>query len=823
MHCGRSDSILRSTWEGGGVCAMASADPRKELECSVCLDIYTDPVMLRCGHNFCRDCIGPVLDTQEGPGGYSCPECREEFQKWPALQKNVERRNIVETVEASQPDQEKNDIFCTYCIHTPVPAVKSCLLCEASLCDDHLRVHSKSPDHVLCDPTTSLRNKKCSVHKELLRYYCTEDETCICVSCSVVGEHRGHQVETTEEASEKKKKKLRNVLQKLISERQETERRVQSLQENRKKVQGKAVGERKRVIVLFRDLRKSLKDLQMRVLGQISEQAERVLLPLLNVIQYLEKKKGKLSRKVRHLKKLCTMADPVMVLQDLDTGDLCDTEDEDDEDRERHDKLLHDGGDLDVGGISHTLYMGLSDIVCGVNVQKCTGTHVSPRSKTKNKVRIHAESSRPPPQPTPTMQPFRPQPQPTTTTVQPFKPKPQTTSKVQPFRPQPHPTTTTVQPFKTRSQTTPTMQPFKTQPQTTPTMQPFKTRSQTTPTMQPFKTQPQTTPTMQPFKTQPQTTTTVQPFKPQPQTTTTVQPFKPQPQTTPTIQPFKPQPETTSTVQPLKPQPTSTIQPFRPQPHPTPTVQPSKPQPTVQPCNPQPTPTIQPCNPQPTPTIQQIKPQPTLMVQDDSHCQAGGPNVGAVQQASGVPLFADILLDVNSAGNRIQISDDGKAASWSDHSQNRPETPERFHNYPQVMSSQSFSSGQHYWEVDVGGSSDWIVGMCYPSIDRREDQSLIGGSKSWGLERWGWDNQYLTIHDRKKAQIHSGVAIKKVRIDLDYEAGQISFYDLCDLIRPLHTFTTTFTEPLHAILFVGDGCVTISGGGSDVRDLPGDR
>ncbi|XP_073473800.1 E3 ubiquitin/ISG15 ligase TRIM25-like [Aquarana catesbeiana] len=711
MDCGRSDSILRSTWEGGGVCEMASADLRKELECSVCLNIYTDPVMLKCGHNFCRDCIGRVLDTQEGPGGYFCPECREEFQKWPALQKSIEMRNIVETVQASQPDQEKTEIFCTYCIDTPVPAVKSCLMCEASLCDDHLRVHSKTPEHVLCDPTTSLENKKCSIHKELLRYYCTEDSTCICVSCSVVGEHRGHRVETTDEASEKKKKKLRNVLQKLMTEREKTEKRVQSLQEHRRKVQDKAAGERKRVIALFRDLRKKLKDLQRGVLGKISEQAEQVSLPLLDVIQKLEKKKGKLSRKVRHLKKLCNMTDPVMVLQDLDTGDLCDTEDGDDEDRERHDKLLHDGGDLDVGGISHTLHTGLSDIMSGVNVQKCTGTLVSPRSKTKNKVRIHAESSRPQPQPTPTMQPFRPQPQPT------------------------------------------------------PTMQPFR---------------PQPTPTMQPFRPPPQPTPSVQPFKPQP---------------TPTIQPFRPQPSPTK--QPFKPQPTLTKQPFKPQPFKS-----------------QPTPTKQPFKPQP---------QPTLMVQD-SHCQSGGPNIGAVQQTSGVPLFADILLDVKTAGNRIQISDDRKAASWSDHSQNRPEIPERFQNYPQVMSSQSFSSGQHYWEVDVGGSGDWIVGMCYPSIDRREGQSLIGGNKSWGLERWGWDNQYLTIHDRKKAQLHRSVAIKKVRIDLDYEAGQISFYDPCDLIRPLHTFTTTFTEPLHAILYVGDGSVKISGGGSDVRrDLPRDR
>ncbi|CAI9591069.1 unnamed protein product, partial [Staurois parvus] len=59
------------------------------------------------------------------------------------------------------------------------------------------------------------------------------------------------------------------------------------------------------------------------------------------------------------------MTDPLTVLQESDTGDLCDTEDGDNEDRERHEDLLHDGGGLDVAGVLHT---GLSDIITGGNV-----------------------------------------------------------------------------------------------------------------------------------------------------------------------------------------------------------------------------------------------------------------------------------------------------------------------------------------------------------------------------------------------------------------------------------------------------------------------
>ncbi|XP_073468054.1 E3 ubiquitin/ISG15 ligase TRIM25-like [Aquarana catesbeiana] len=575
---------------------MTSADLRKELECSVCLNIYTDPITLICGHNFCQDCIERVLDTQEGSGGYSCPQCREQFQERPALHRNITLRNIVENFLSAQPDQEKSRLFCTYCIHTPVPAVKSCLHCEASLCDNHLRVHSKSPEHVLCELTTSLENRKCSVHKELLKYYCSEDSTCICVSCRLDGEHREHQVETLDEASEMKKKKLKNILQNLMTEIEETENRVQSLQEQRRKVQGKADDETERVTALFIDLRGRLEDLEKRVLSEISGQAERVYLSLSDMIQQLKIKEEKLYCKMDYLEELCNMTDPLTVLQESNTGDLCDTKDEDDEDRERHDKLLHDGGDLDVAGISHTLHTGLSDIMSGVNVQKYTDTHVYPQSTTKGKGH------------------------------------------------------TTAEPSRKRLRFTPTKQ--------------------------------------------------------------------------------------------------------------------------------------------------------------HSLMEAGEPNIGAVQQTWGVSGVTDILLDVSTAGNYLHILDDMKTASSSSH-QNRPETPERF-QCPQVISSQSFSSGRHYWEVNVGGSVYWKVGMCYPSIDRRGVQSWIGcNKKSWGLERL-WGDEYLVIHDRKETPLPGRVSSNRVRIDLDYEAGRISFYELCNPTRHLHTFTTTFTEPLHAGIGVWKGFIKIS-------------
>ncbi|KAM5170505.1 E3 ubiquitin/ISG15 ligase TRIM25-like [Mantella aurantiaca] len=269
---------------------MASVDLRAELKCSICKNIYKDPVTLHCGHSFCRLCIDHMLDTQKDSGDYFCPVCRKRFRSRPALHKNITLHII------AQQYQEESGVFCTYCLDSSVPAVKSCLQCDAYLCDKHLTAHNKAPEHVLSDPTTSLQTRKCPTHKELIQYYCIKDRSCICESCKLYGEHRGHQVGKVDEASEKKKKKLRNVLQKLLTKREETEERVRSLQEHGRKVE--------------------------RVLRKISRRAEEVSLAVLNMIRDLEIKKDELSRKIHHIQELCNMTDPLTVLQESDSGDF---------------------------------------------------------------------------------------------------------------------------------------------------------------------------------------------------------------------------------------------------------------------------------------------------------------------------------------------------------------------------------------------------------------------------------------------------------------------------------------------------------------------
>ncbi|XP_073403377.1 E3 ubiquitin/ISG15 ligase TRIM25-like [Dendrobates tinctorius] len=342
---------------------MASAELRDELNCSICLSLYTDPVSLRCGHNFCRSCIVSVLDAQEAAGGYSCPDCRAEYPERPALEKNRKLRNIVEHFSSTQPDMEETRIFCTYCTKSPVPAVKSCAHCEASFCEEHLSRHSKSPEHMLVDPTDSLEERKCSTHKEVLKYYCPIDAACICVSCCLAGDHKGHDVELLDEASEKKKEKFREYLHELNPRKAEIQTRVQNLQDHKGKIQEKASDKRKNISKIFMDIKKQLEMAEKKALSEVSRQEEKIVSQISDLIKKLEIQEDELSRKMRHVEEMCRVTDPITLLQESDIT-VCSHGG--DEDRGGDDGEVSSEEDLDEVLISLTLLRSMRDIVTTV-------------------------------------------------------------------------------------------------------------------------------------------------------------------------------------------------------------------------------------------------------------------------------------------------------------------------------------------------------------------------------------------------------------------------------------------------------------------------
>ncbi|XP_071969704.1 E3 ubiquitin-protein ligase TRIM7-like [Engystomops pustulosus] len=160
----------------------------------------------------------------------------------------------------------------------------------------------------------------------------------------------------------------------------------------------------------------------------------------------------------------------------------------------------------------------------------------------------------------------------------------------------------------------------------------------------------------------------------------------------------------------------------------------------------------------------------------------------------------EILLDEDTAGNNIDISFGISPLSsiyWKEDQRPKPKTPKRFRNH-QVLSETIFSKGRHFWTLETSKWGSWRFGVAYPSIARKGFRSYVGCSdKSWVLCKWR--NQYSAMHACKVIELPDELTCQRFGVYLDYEAGHLSFHELSVPVRHLHTFTTTFTEPLHAV------------------------
>ncbi|XP_038651174.1 E3 ubiquitin-protein ligase TRIM39-like isoform X1 [Scyliorhinus canicula] len=153
-----------------------------------------------------------------------------------------------------------------------------------------------------------------------------------------------------------------------------------------------------------------------------------------------------------------------------------------------------------------------------------------------------------------------------------------------------------------------------------------------------------------------------------------------------------------------------------------------------------------------------------------------------------------LSLDPKTANWKLILSDDLQSVTWTEQKQPQPPQSERFKIYPQVLCSQSFSSGSHFWDVETDGNS-WGMGIVCGSIEREGEKSLLGNNnKSWCVCFNGFSSK--ARHNSQFTNLSLNPSIRRMRVLLDYEAGSLSFYQVTDSLIHLHTFQTTFTEPV---------------------------
>ncbi|XP_024240262.1 E3 ubiquitin/ISG15 ligase TRIM25 [Oncorhynchus tshawytscha] len=187
-----------------------------ELSCPICLQLYTDPVYLPCGHNYCLACIQKATDVSGGEKSLpQCPECREEYGGTETLQRNFKLCGIIEGYKAVAPadhlKREPLKVRCDHCLDLETLAIKTCLKCEVSLCARHLQHHTERESfrtHDLVEPQTELGQRGCAIHGRLLEYFCASDMTSLCANCFIEGTHQNHDVLTFEAAEEEMRRAL---------------------------------------------------------------------------------------------------------------------------------------------------------------------------------------------------------------------------------------------------------------------------------------------------------------------------------------------------------------------------------------------------------------------------------------------------------------------------------------------------------------------------------------------------------------------------------------------------------------------------------------
>ncbi|KAM9305232.1 nuclear factor 7, brain-like [Gastrophryne carolinensis] len=161
------------------------------------------------------------------------------------------------------------------------------------------------------------------------------------------------------------------------------------------------------------------------------------------------------------------------------------------------------------------------------------------------------------------------------------------------------------------------------------------------------------------------------------------------------------------------------------------------------------------------------------------------------------PYITPMLLDPNTAHPNLVLSDGLTSVKYSDSKLPLPDNPKRFSQCILVLGSEGFDSGRHYWEVDVADKTAWDVGMASESSNRKGKIKLNPKNGYWAI----WlrnGNAYKALESPSKTLTLANKP-KKIGVYVDYEGGQISFYNADDMTA-IYTFTATFTEKLFPYL-----------------------
>ncbi|CAM5158284.1 unnamed protein product [Eretmochelys imbricata] len=136
----------------------------------------------------------------------------------------------------------------------------------------------------------------------------------------------------------------------------------------------------------------------------------------------------------------------------------------------------------------------------------------------------------------------------------------------------------------------------------------------------------------------------------------------------------------------------------------------------------------------------------------------------------------NVTLDPDTAHHDLTVSADRKSVRWGDTEQDPPDNPERFDSLPCVLGCAGFTSGRHYWEVEMEREGVCVVGVAKESVSRKGWISLNRKGGIWAVECSEDQYQALTSPVQHIA-LSPSQAPRRIRVYLDYEQRQVAFFD----------------------------------------------
>ncbi|XP_072891017.1 zinc-binding protein A33-like isoform X1 [Hemitrygon akajei] len=248
---------------------MASKGPAESLSeeviCPICLDFFTDPVILECGHNFCRSCITRCWESEERN---SCPECREVFADR-TLRANRALANLAEKFR-------------------------------------NLNLNRKGKES----------KRHCEEHEEELKLFCETDKTLICVICAAAQEHREHRFVLIEEAVKNYKDQLKSSLDSLTKKKSDFQEKEQQQKEKISGFQEQSHSLQSHITSQFAELRQIITEKEQSLLRDLREEEKRILNPMEKNLLALQENIRIIHEEITKLKEQMDQKDSVIFLKE---------------------------------------------------------------------------------------------------------------------------------------------------------------------------------------------------------------------------------------------------------------------------------------------------------------------------------------------------------------------------------------------------------------------------------------------------------------------------------------------------------------------------